>query len=746
MSLPTFNRPTISLAMIIKNERKNLQRLLESVKDCFDEIHITDTGSDDGSIEFLKSEGAKISGCPVFIHHFKWVNSFCEARNYSFSKVKTDFVYWQDGDDILHDREGFIKWRNYAMEFADMWLASYHYAVDKDLKPIVSFVRERVFRTSLNPLWQYDLHEGIVPQNGWRQDYAIAWSIKHLRDIDDINADKSRNIKILENIKEKKGLDPRLKFYYGKELYEQGRPHDSITAFEDALKEDLQTHDKILSYQYASYAATQCADLIKDDMKDHKEFFYKKALEFCQKGILLDPNRAEFHTTAGDIYLKKGDMIKSIPYYSAAKRCINPRDSGSPYEGAIYSFVDCYGLNPTMQLAKIYFNLGNMEACRNEAQESLYKFKSDEAKMMIEELDRIKSITTLDNNQIDNEDIVFTCPPQSAYEFDEESYKTKGMGGSETALIEMAKWIKIKTGRSVKVFNMRENDLIADSGVEYYSSKKLNQYFSNNRPKLHIAWRHNIELTRAKTYLWCHDLVTPGVEVKNNFNKIMCLTDFHKNYVQARQNVKDDKILITRNGIDPEKFKFERKEKNHNKLVWMSSPDRGLDSAIIVCDEVKKYFPNIELHVYYGLDNLYKFGMNDLADKLKGMMDQRPWVKYHGFTEQSKMYQEISDAVVWVHPCNFIETFCITAIEQLELKIFPVTRYLGGLRDTLKDAALKGHAVMLNHACDNHENVIKYAEQVKSALNDKKWEKIEFDISKHSWSSIADEWIKEMGL
>ena len=148
MSLPYTEkkRPTISLAMIVKNEVKNLPRLFASINGCFDEIHITDTGSTDGSIEWLEALNGEYFGAKVFIHHFDWINDFAAARNYSFSHVKTDYVCWQDGDDCLKNREAFIQWRDYAMEFADVWFATYNYALDANGEPIIKFIRERVFK------------------------------------------------------------------------------------------------------------------------------------------------------------------------------------------------------------------------------------------------------------------------------------------------------------------------------------------------------------------------------------------------------------------------------------------------------------------------------------------------------------------------------------------------------------------------------------------------------------------------
>ena len=313
--------PTITLALIAKNEEKNINRLLDSVEGCFDEIILVDTGSTDKTKEIGLSRGCKI-------YDFVWVNSFCKARNFAFSKATCDYILWLDLDDILSDKEAFIQWKKYAMQFADCYFATYHYALDKEKKPIISFVRERVFKRSLNPEWQYDLHEGIILKPEWVSEYATSWSVLHMRDEQDITADKSRNIKILDDLRAREGTLPtRLKFYYAKELYENGNPHKAIYAFEEALKcNDLEHHDRVLAYQYAAYSAFQSAQHMKDELKDEKLNFLNLALNFAIEGIKLDSGRAEFYCCAGDIYVYKGELHKALGFYGAAKSCINPRE------------------------------------------------------------------------------------------------------------------------------------------------------------------------------------------------------------------------------------------------------------------------------------------------------------------------------------------------------------------------------------------------------------------------------------
>ncbi len=739
-------KPTISLAVIMRNEFKNLPRLFASIKDCFHAIHVTDTGSTDGSIEWVKEHGEEFAGCPVHIHHFEWCNDFSKARNYSFSHVTTDYVMWMDLDDVLYKKENFIQWRDYGMQYQDAFFSTYNYALDKDLNPIISFVRERVFRMSTNPVWKYPIHEGVILDAHVSRSYITTWAINHMRDLEDINADKSRNLSILEQIKD---VDSRLYFYYGKELHEAGRVFEALPILEKAAQRtDIEMHDKILSLQYGSYAAMSAASQLRPELVDEKRAYFEKAIELSQRGIKLDPNRAEFYVNAGDSFIQLGNLAAAIPYFAAAKHCINPRASGSPYEGAIYSFVNCYGELPTLQLAKVYFHLGKLDEARVEAKECIEKYKNEEAVHVLSEIDRVAGLTKLDNNQVEVDEIIFTCPPQNAYEFDEEIYKKGGMGGSETALIEMAKNLKALTKKPVKVFNMREKDLVCESGVEYISNRKMVEYLSKHKPKTHIAWRHNIRVTNAPTYLWCHDLVTGTVEARQNFDKIMCLTPFHREYVKGMQGVPHDKIILTRNGITPDKFDFERKPKDPNKIVYMSSADRGLDGAMLVMDEVIKEFPSAQLHIYYGFENLYKYGpqMSALADKIKGMIAERPHVIYHGFTEQSKMYREVSDAAIWLHPATFIETSCITAMEMLALGVFPITRRLGGLKDTLADAEQKKQAILLDHAAVTKEEAKAYANEVCKAILNRRWEGVELDVEKQSWANVAKDWSQFMEI
>lgn len=86
--------PTLSLAMIVKNEEKNLGHCLASVKGLVDEMVVVDTGSTDGTVALAEGFGARIG-------HFPWTGDFGAARNESLRLCTGDWVLILDADEAV---------------------------------------------------------------------------------------------------------------------------------------------------------------------------------------------------------------------------------------------------------------------------------------------------------------------------------------------------------------------------------------------------------------------------------------------------------------------------------------------------------------------------------------------------------------------------------------------------------------------------------------------------------------------
>lgn len=715
-----MSNPTIALCLIAKNEERNLPRLLDSVKDCFDEIHVTDTGSTDRTVEIAKSYGCQV-------HHFDWVQDFSKARNYSFSHAKTDYIAWKDCDDTLEDAEGFKQFKN-MLGHADMWFASYDYAHDATGRAVCTFSRERIVRNNGNFEWKFFVHEGLTPINGFQPTvlYATQWKVKHHRSAEDMEQDKGRNLAIFE----KNAMQPmggRMKFYWGKELYENKKPLEAYPKLMEASKSpDIELFDRLMAMQYAALAAMEL-----------KQF--DEAIAILHAGLPLSPMKAEFFNLLGECYIAQNKFAESLPYYYAAKNCA--KNAIAMIAPPTHRHDDSYDIAPTMQLARIYFNMGDYDKAIALAEESQNYRPTPESMEIIEKAKEFrKKLEIIPPERLTKTtDIVISGHPVGFYEWDKDILKSKGCGGSETAAIQIADALHRLTGRRVIIFNNRTIDKTID-GVEYRSAQTIKDYMNEYLPEVHIAWRHTTKLTAAKTYIWLHDLMAPGIEHHQNYDYALCLSDFHRDYVNTLFGVPRDKIIVTRNGVDPSRWDGIEFNKEKNKVVYVSSPDRGLEDALRVMDLVVQHIPEAKLHVYYGFDNMYKNGMGHEADRIKALCNERHYVNLVGNIDQKRLVEELSSASVWLYPTNFNETYCISAVETHLSKVWPVVRKYGALPHTMKN--MPKDMIEL----DPKSNYSAYAARVIDAIEKEKWREINPIAEPFSWESVAAEWLQFMDL
>jgi glycosyltransferase involved in cell wall biosynthesis len=91
----------LSLCMIVRNEERNLQSCLDSVRAFADEIVIVDTGSTDSTPHIAAHNGAKVIG-----FDFTFVD-FAAARNQALEQATGKWILVLDADETL-DRDSFV--------------------------------------------------------------------------------------------------------------------------------------------------------------------------------------------------------------------------------------------------------------------------------------------------------------------------------------------------------------------------------------------------------------------------------------------------------------------------------------------------------------------------------------------------------------------------------------------------------------------------------------------------------------
>jgi len=334
-----------------------------------------------------------------------------------------------------------------------------------------------------------------------------------------------------------------------------------------------------------------------------------------------------------------------------------------------------------------------------------------------------------------------------------QSDKPSGIGGSETQVIHLSREFS-KLGYRVKVFNKcKENHF--DSGgfnVEYIPFQNFGEYSKLTKYNYFVASRYlncfDVPFEADRCFSMIHDvfLIMCGKHQhdvkKDRIEKYFCLSNRHKQFVSQYHNIPLDQILMTANGLDFERFNKPHIKKDPNRLIYSSSPDRGLEYMMPVLDDVYKQHPQMQLHVYYGFEN---FRDQNYISKIKKEMNKRPYITYHGRVGQDVLAEEFLKSGIWSYFSNFSETFSISALEAMQAGGVCLSSGYWGLIDTVRDG---GILIDLNDNPNNiHTDVYKnkWKEECLRLLKDQEyaeqWRQKGYErVKRFTWSAVAKQW------
>lgn len=323
---------TLSLCMIVKNEEDVLERCLNSFNGVFDEIVIVDTGSTDNTIKIAKKFTDKI-------YHFKWINDFSAARNFSFSKATSDFIMWADADDIIvpTEREKLIKFKKNLTQSVDVVMLKYAISFDENNNPTFVYFRERIFNRTQNFKWKDPVHEAITPKGNIKYENI---TIEHRKTKPTA---PGRNLKIYENLKKEKVLfSPRQTFYYARELYYNNKFNKAIVEFKKFIK---------MPNGFKENYIEACLNLSFCYQHLNKLTLAKQSLF---NSFAYDTPRSEILCELANIYFLENNYKSAIYYYNLATKNTPNHQSGA------FVLNDCYNFIPYIQQCVCYYKLKNI--------------------------------------------------------------------------------------------------------------------------------------------------------------------------------------------------------------------------------------------------------------------------------------------------------------------------------------------------------------------------------------------------
>lgn len=144
--------PSLSVCMIVKDEEKNLPRLLSSIKGLADEVIVVDTGSADSTVSIARTHGARV-------YRFEWCDDFAAARNESLRRATKDYVLWLDADDEVMAEEH-RKIRNHLRRYSG---SAVYLTLDVDGKGRNQAMQLRIFPNHRGVRFTGRIHEQAIP-------------------------------------------------------------------------------------------------------------------------------------------------------------------------------------------------------------------------------------------------------------------------------------------------------------------------------------------------------------------------------------------------------------------------------------------------------------------------------------------------------------------------------------------------------------------------------------------------------
>jgi glycosyltransferase involved in cell wall biosynthesis/2-polyprenyl-3-methyl-5-hydroxy-6-metoxy-1,4-benzoquinol methylase len=345
----------------------------------------------------------------------------------------------------------------------------------------------------------------------------------------------------------------------------------------------------------------------------------------------------------------------------------------------------------------------------------------------------------------------------TANPFDGDELKKRGLGGSETDIINLADIFANKYKLNTHVFCTCNNPGIYNN-VHYYNlENSLDTLKQLNADLLILSRNTDIvnkidfkkEFNVKKVCLWTHDMpgdpVYRSIETSHNyFDKIFALTEFHKSELQKFYPFIDkNKYFVARNGVDMNRFNDRNKiNKVPGRLIYSSTPYRGLDILAEVFPKIKQRVPHAHLKVFSSLEVYGDSYITDEFEFLYHQLSNTEGIDYSGSIKQDQLAIEHMKAELLAYPCTYPETCCVTALESQTAGTPIVTSDLAALPETAPDDV----AIRIPGNPQSKEYKEQFINAVVELLTNKNiWEKKhKACLSKdYSWTTIAKEWIKE---
>ena len=700
----------VNLCIMVKNGGEQFEEMLNKNMHLIDRWTILDTGSTDGTLDIIKK--VLIGKKKGNLYREPFIN-FRDSRNRLLELAGQDCRFTLMLDDtytIAGDLRGFLE-EVRGDQFAD----SFSLYIKSD---DVEYASNRVLKTHRHLKYMYKIHEVIQEKD----------NMNVIVPIERTRIEDGRFEYMEERTMGRKELDLKL-------LYEEleDDPNNSRTHYYLGQTYNLlQQHEKAFQY-FMQRADHPTPGFLQEKIDSVFEgarlanFQLKKPWPLCEalynRAYEMDKSRPDSLYFLGIHYFLENDKVKAFDYFKRAF------EIGYP--------VHCqYSLKPTLSfhflpkfLSQLCYEQGDFVLGEKCARLFLEKNKP-EADQYEVQLSWHNMFANLNKMNAPNNVRVVQTKPLFAFVADGgfepwtgSDILKKGVGGSETYIIEMARYIQKQGKFKVVVFcNCRGPEVFED--VEYIPLAGFHPFAKNVPIHTCMVSRFSEYVPVAihgqveNLYMVLHDLTPSGVvlPLHPKFKKVFCLSEWHVSHFLSIFPQFNGITVPFYYGIDVNKFasdsaslsesaskgdkssgniRFDIVEpKVKNKFIYSSFPNRGLLQLLQMWPNIIARHPDASLHIYADVDGKWVNGVErEMMIQVKQLLNyyngnKANNIHYHGWVSKSELADGWKTAEYWFYPCTFRETFCLTAVEAALSKTACITNGLAALENTVANRGI----------------------------------------------------------
>jgi glycosyltransferase involved in cell wall biosynthesis/tetratricopeptide (TPR) repeat protein len=771
----------VSLCMIVKDDVERLAHAVASARPHVAEVCIVSNATSESSVEAARALADRFAVRLDVNFEDGNIADFGKARNASFALATCDAALWIDSDDILVGGERLAEvLATMAKPVPMFYELPYEYEHDDKGRVKCLQPRERLFRPVSAFRWENRVHEVCKSREARvLKGETDAVRVVHTRTDKESAASTRRNIRILKGETEERPDDPRVRFYlamayFDAQLFDEARAHfEAYLAMGDGNEEQHAVAAMRMTALYQERGDLEGAFVWAMRALSEREWaecyfglarvhntmaeqggpterrHWERAAHFARVGLSLPETRSSMWVNPLDrAFYAHGTLNVALAKIGDVK-------------GALASATTALHAIPDDKAMRANALLYEAELARRATEESAAALERVRAKAVEMSsagvigravLRAVQQGTGAAASRPEGSlDVVFACGDGPEV-WSPKTAERNGVGGSETAVIEMSKRLAAK-GHRVRVFTNCGHDSYED-GVEWLTTERIERAEPCD---ILVAWRiaPALEVLRSRVrWLWVHD-VMPGAADAWNIHiaeRVLALSEWHAGHM-ADNGIPREKIWRTRNGIDPERFEAPV-IRDPKKVVYATSPARGLDQVLDMWPAIRERVPVATLDVLYGFGVWAALaagsGSAQETKRIDALVARLAEMESLGVTTVGRVNggevaRRMLGAGVLAYPSwngetAHEDTSCITAMEARAAGLYIVTSPRGALPETCA-----GRAHMIDGDARTPEYQAAFVDAVVEALGGDDSGAMRAVVQTEAretlgWDAVADEW------